>query len=188
LAPFAPAAFTGQYASGTTTMQWGANHEADLASYRLYRGLNASFVPALGNLVVELSNTGYVDSPGSPFYYKLCAMDVHGNASAFTMLLPSGTAEVPNGTSVALELEGVRPNPSRGERLSVAFTLPTSAPAWLQLVDVGGRRVVEREVGSLGAGRHAADLGEGRRLAPGLYLVRLMQGTSIRARLVVVLD
>jgi hypothetical protein len=48
------------------------------------------------------------------------------------------------------------------------------------MVDVSGRRVMAREVGSLGAGRHAVDLAAGRHLPPGLYLVRLTQGPNSR--------
>jgi hypothetical protein len=81
----------------------------------------------------------------------------------------------------------VRPNPTRGEGLSVVFTLPNAAPARLELLDVSGRRVVEREVGSFGAGRHALDLGESQRLAPGLYLVCLRQGANTRVMRAVVL-
>ena len=62
----------------------------------------------------------------------------------------------------------------------VQFALPTAALARLELLDVSGRRVAEREVGSLGAGRHALDLVGGRSLAPGLYLVRLTQGANTR--------
>lgn len=187
LAPPAPAPFTGQYASGTATLHWAVNPAADFAEYRLYRGSTADFVPEPGNLVVARPDTGYVDAAGAPYYYKLCAVDVHGNVSSFTLLLPSGTAEVPNGASLAFALEGVQPNPSHGERLSVAFALPTAAPARLELVDVSGRRVVEREVGTLGAGRHTLDLGQGTSLAPGLYLVCLRQGANMRVTRVAVL-
>jgi formylglycine-generating enzyme required for sulfatase activity len=90
--------------------------------------------------------------------------------------------------ALTFALAYVRPNPSHGERLSVAFTLPTAAPARLELLDVSGRRVVEREVGSLGAGPHAVDLGQGTRLAPGLYLVRLTQGANTRVARVAVLQ
>ena len=54
-------------------------------------------------------------------------------------------------------------------------------------MDVSGRRVVEREVGTLGAGRHTLDLGQGTRLAPGLYLVCLRQGANMRVTRVAVL-
>jgi hypothetical protein len=53
---------------------------------------------------------------------------------------------------------------------------------------VAGRRIAAREVGSLGAGLHTLDLGDGGRLAPGLYLVRLRQGTSTRVTRVAVIE
>ena len=100
-----------------------------------------------------------------------------------------GTLDVEHGPRVpALALEGARPNPLRGDGLSVTFALPTAAPARLELLDVSGRRVVEREVGSFGAGRHTLDLGEGTHLLPGLYLVRLTQGANTRTARVTVLD
>ena len=75
----------------------------------------------------------------------------------------------------------LRANPAR-DRLAVAFSLPDATPARLELFDVTGRRVEEREVGALGAGRHVVTLAGGRRLASGVYLVRL----SHRARSVTV--
>jgi len=92
------------------------------------------------------------------------------------------------GEPVALALEGVRPNPASGSGLHVAFALPTPAPARLELLDVGGRRVLTREVHSMGAGRHRVNLAEGRSVAPGVYWVRLTQGTNRRTTRVAVLD
>jgi hypothetical protein len=92
--------------------------------------------------------------------------------------------EVPH--SLVLALDGLRPNPSVRE-LTVSFTLPNEAPATLELLDLAGRRVSERQVGSLGAGRHALRLEEGPRLAPGVYWLRLTQdGRALTARVVVV--
>ena len=68
---------------------------------------------------------------------------------------------------------------------TVHFTLPTSAPAQLELLDVNGRRISGREVGGLGAGAHALELERGT-VAPGLYVLRLVQGaTSASTKLVV---
>ena len=53
---------------------------------------------------------------------------------------------------------------------------------------MAGRRIAKREVGSLGAGRHALDLAPATRLAPGLYLVMFAQGTSVRVTRVVVFE
>jgi len=102
--------------------------------------------------------------------------------------MSGGTAAVPEEAALEFALDPVRPNPARGGALTVHFMLPSNAPARVELLDVSGRRVVGREVGSLGAGRHAIELGEGRRLAPGLYLVRLRQGANARVVRVVVLD
>jgi len=79
---------------------------------------------------------------------------------------------------------GVRPNPALGGRMMVHFTLPTGEPAKLELIDVAGRRAV----GSLGAGRHAVDLAAGCRVPPGLYLLRLTQGTNTRVVRAAMLD
>jgi len=96
------------------------------------------------------------------------------------VLGPSQTTDVPAVPPVAFALEGTRPNPAIGGRLMVHFALPTAEPATLELLDVAGRRVTVRAMGSLGAGRHSIDLAEGRRLKPGLYFVRLTQGANLR--------
>jgi hypothetical protein len=102
--------------------------------------------------------------------------------------MSGGTTAVPGEATLGFALDPVRPNPTRGGALTVHFVLPSAAPARVDLLDVRGRRVAGREVGSLGAGRHVLDLGEGRRLAPGLYLVRLQQGTNLRVARVMVLE
>ena len=78
--------------------------------------------------------------------------------------------------------------PTDGSSLQVMFALPTGAAARLQLLDVSGRRVLEREVGSLGAGPHMVNLAEGRRVEPGLYWVRLTQGANRRITRVAVIE
>lgn len=74
-----------------------------------------------------------------------------------------------------LSLPPLRPNPSVGD-MTFTFTLPTGAPAEMQLFDVAGRMVDSRDVGSMGVGRHAVTLGAGKRLAAGMYVARLVQG------------
>lgn len=69
-------------------------------------------------------------------------------------------------------LHGLQPNPSRGAAYA-AFTLPSWAGGELELLDVTGRRVASREIGSLGPGRHVVRLDERETVPPGLYLVRL---------------
>lgn len=128
-----------------------------------------------GKTVIAWTSIWLDDSPGTT------ELDVATKMSG-------GTTAVPGEAALEFALDPVRPNPARGGVLTVHFVLPSAAPARLELLDVRGRRVAGREVGSLGAGRHALDLGEGRRLAPGLYWVRLQQGTDLRVARVVMLD
>lgn len=87
--------------------------------------------------------------------------------------------------AVEFALEGARPSPAVGP-LRVAFALPDATPASLELFDLHGRRLAEREVGTLGAGRHVVDFGAQFQLAPGVYLVRLKHaGQSLQARVAI---
>jgi len=77
-------------------------------------------------------------------------------------------------------LYGARPSPAVGD-LRIAFDLPDAKPAKLELLDVAGRRIMSREVGSLGPGRHVVPIDE-RKLRAGIYVVRLTHaGRSLTA-------
>ena len=177
LAPAEPTGLTGDYSSGQTNLLWSANTEPDLGSYRLYRGASADFTPSLANRIATPTGTSYADVGPAGSYYKLSAVDVNDNESSFALVTPDGTTGVDAGLPV-FALEGVRPNPSKGDGLRVAFALANGSPAWLELLDVGGRRVRSRAVGSLGAGRHEVDLAEGHAIQAGVYWVRLTQGVQ----------
>src|SRR5207249_4240980 len=57
----------------------------------------------------------------------------------------------------------------------------------LELIDITGRRLGDWEVGSLGTGSHAMEVGGKQRLMPGIYLVRLTQaGQSLTSRVAVI--
>jgi hypothetical protein len=191
LAPATPSPFTGQYLGGTTRLHWGVSTAADFATFRLYRGTTVGFVPAAGNLVVSKVDTGYVDVAGSPYYYKVCAVDIHGNVSAYAFLQPSGTAGVPPGTLPhELALSAPAPNPLRGAS-TLRLALPRAAHVSLAVFDQQGRRVRTLADGELAAGEHpftwdGRDDG-GRAVASALYFVRLETGgRAISRRLVVV--
>lgn len=190
LPPGPPVLFAGAYVQGSnaTVLTWGDNLESDFSHYRLYRGSSSGFTPGPGNLIAATADAGYTDAGAIAQHYKLSAVDVHGNESGYALLTPAQTVDAGGFAPLAFALEGVRPNPARGEQLTVRFALPVAAAARLELVDVSGRRVVAREVGALGAGRHVVDLAVGRRLPAGLYMLRLSQGIHRGVARVVVLD
>lgn len=192
VAPFAPAPFQGVYAAGSANLHWRPNTEADLAGYRLYRGTTPSFPLDVAHRVSELSDTAYVDVAGAPAYYRLTAVDVHGNESPATSLMPIGTTDV-SGATLALALSAPAPNPLRGRATTqLAFTLPMAQRVTLAVFDAAGRPVRTLADGEQSAGAHSIPfdgLGtNGTRLAAGLYFVRLDAGGQHLTRRLALLD
>ena len=115
---------------------------------------------------------------GARYGYRLGVMQ-----GGVEELLGETWVDVPRATGFALA--GLRPNPAVQE-LTVAFTLPDESPARLELMDLAGRRLVAREVGTLGPGSHVVNLKEGRAFPPGVYLLRLTRGSrSLMARAII---
>jgi hypothetical protein len=92
--------------------------------------------------------------------------DVYGGETEISALVP-----------LQLKLSGVRPNPSSGN-LMAYFDLPDAGPAFLEVVEVAGRRVSRHAVGGLGPGSHALDISNDGRLPSGIYLVSLVRGNK----------
>ena len=117
-------------------------------------------------------HTNLVSANGVP---TGCWFTTRTGDTAFTLrTTATGVEGVPGRADLALY--GAAPNPSRGDRLDVAFTLPSEAPAQLALFDVGGRRVASEEVSALGAGRHVVDLARRAPIKSGIYFIRLTRG------------
>ena len=63
-------------------------------------------MPGPGNVVTATTDTGYVDAGAAGSYYKISAVDFNGNESAFAVVSPSQTTDVPAVASVAFALDG----------------------------------------------------------------------------------
>jgi hypothetical protein len=189
LPPFAPSGFIGSYASGASSLHWNPNGEADLASYRVYRGTSPNFVPSPANRAADVPSTSYTDAIGAPYYYKLSAVDSHGNESGFVTLLPSGITGVPADAPLELALHPLAPNPAHAA-MNVMFALPRADRARIGIYDQQGRRVRVVLDQTLPAGEHTSrwDIADdgGRRVSAGVYFVRFeASGHAFTGRLVV---
>src|SRR5262249_17934996 len=91
LAPAQPGQITAAYSGGQTNLQWAANTEPDLRSYRVYRGTSADFLPSPDNLIGSRTSPNYSDVGPAGNYYKLSALDVNGNESSFALITPRET-------------------------------------------------------------------------------------------------
>ncbi|OGF17990.1 MAG: hypothetical protein A2W00_15065 [Candidatus Eisenbacteria bacterium RBG_16_71_46] len=118
-------------------------------------------------------------TPGSRYGYRLGIREA--GAERF---VGEVWVEVP--ARAVLSLAGARPNPVRRD-FTVSLSLPSAAPATLDVLDVGGRVRVSRSLTGLGAGSHTLRLDEAGSLAPGVYFIRLLQqGRSVVTKACVV--
>jgi len=126
---------------------------------------------------------------GAAYYYKLSAIDIHGNESLYATLLPDGVTSVNVGTPAPrLALAVVSANPMSREA-ELRFDLTREGPARLTVYNVAGQRVRVVAGGSFQAGQWFAKwngLGNGGVAAPsGVYFVRLeAEGRALVRKLV----
>ena len=161
--------------SGQVEMVWyAADHAGTLATLERRSGVS-DWIDIASRAVDASGQVSFVDDtvqPGVIYTYRLSFVGSTDYSSEAVINVPLGPA---------LALRGSRPNPAERE-LVVAFSLPSSEPATLSLVDVSGRILRRREVGSLGAGPHELDLTEGGAIPSGVYLLELRQGAAVRTR------
>ena len=192
LPPATPAPFSGVTAPGSHDLDWGANAEADLAGYRLYRGVTADFVPGPVTLLSEQAGVGYLDATDYSYFYKLSAVDAHGNESGFASFAAQGstTGVGDAGLPMSLRLASPEPNPARAS-VHIDFHLPRAAHVVLAVYDAGGRMVRALVRGERAAGRTGTtwDLRDdaGRDVPSGIYFIRLeAAGRNFTRRMVAI--
>lgn len=191
LSPGMPASFAARREASGTTLTWSPSPEADVAGYRLHRGATGDFAPGPANLVAEVGGTSYEDPDGGPHYYKLCAVDAHGNASPYALCLPPEAADAMSANLPReIWLGRAMPNPMQ-DGCVLRFGLPHASQVTLAIYDQQGRRVRTLAGGEHSAGEHTARWDarddHGRPVASGLYFARLVvEGRRLTQRFVTV--
>ena len=186
LAPCPPAAVMAEqiYTPEGLEINWEANTEPDLDNYVIHRGLSSDFVPDEGNLVYSECEVVFFDSDwrwDSGYWYKVAAVDVHGNVSGYVLLGPEEvTGEETPETPAASYLSQNFPNPFNPVT-RIRFGLREPGHVSLRIYDTAGRLVrvlVEED-------RDASHYTEewdgrdkaGRTVASGVYFYRVEAGT-----------
>jgi hypothetical protein len=177
LVPAPVVALHAQLAGDAGRLSWSRDPDPDVLEYRIYRGASPEFAPDASNRLASTPDTVFIDPHPVSGWYKVAAVDVHGNEGAFAVAGLIGER---------MSLARAGPNPSPNGRFVVDLVLPSAAPAKLSLVDVGGRVLARREFRE--AGRQSVDLGSEGRLRPGLYWVRVEQGGASLTQRWIVLD
>jgi hypothetical protein len=195
----APGPLTGlageaSYAPAGLQITWDPSDALDLAYYAVYRATFPGFVVGPGTLVgttpvAELFDPGWTSTDG--YYYKVAAVDRHGNAGPYALLEPelvtgTGSGDAP----MASYLRQNHPNPFRATTV-IRFGLESPADVHLRIYDVAGRLVrVLDSGGVMPAGHHEVSWegrnDGGRAVATGIYFCRLQAGDFTQTRRMVI--
>ncbi len=189
LSPAAPINLEGwvQYTPTAMLLTWDPNTEVDLSHYRIYRAASPDFVPGKSTLVTATAATAYVDSGWQASdYYKVSAVDVHGNESTFSLLGPSEVSGVGvPALPVTDYLDQNSPNPFNPET-EISFGLARASRVTLGVYDLAGRLVQVVARGDYPAGSHSVRWdgrdASGREVASAVYICRLETETGVLTR------
>lgn len=144
LSPCMPMALAAEYVGGFELhLHWNPNTESDLHHYAIYRGTTADFIPDEANRIATQTDTSHVDTDFSygEHFYRVSAIDVHENESAFSLLTPDMITGVPGEhPHLANVLFQNAPNPFHYST-RIAFYIQNPGHVRLSVFDAKGRLV-----------------------------------------------
>ena len=196
LPPGAPAGLAGEqsYSPAGLALTWSLNAENDLSHYAVYRDTTEGFVPGPGNQMAVPTDPEWFDAGwrwDSGYYYKIAAVDVHGNESVYALLSPDNVTglESPRAPKANYLAQNF-PNPFN-PATKIAFGLHAAGTVKLGIYDASGRLVRTLINGARPAG-HYSETWDGRdergvAVASGVYFYRLDAGSFSETRKMVVL-
>lgn len=134
--PAAPRGLTLDTASGTPTLHWSPNTEADLSGYAVYRAATAA---GPFSRLANTSLTSYDDvQPIRPASYRITAIDKSGNESAPSDIVSTAGA----GDASAGTLHDIVFFPGRGQTAQIPVTLDKAGHVRVAVFDRFGGTVV----------------------------------------------
>lgn len=174
------------------TLSWDANGEVDLLQYAVYRGTDPGFTPDTGNRIGQPTSPEFLDgewSWDSGYYYKVTAIDDHGNESPAASAGGTVTG-VPQTAPLSTYLGTNHPNPFN-PATTIRFGLERDGFVTLTIYDVAGhvvRRLVEdRRAAQNYSVRWDGTTDRGAQVASGIYFYRLEAGSFSQTRKMVLL-
>lgn len=138
LSPPAPIPFAATYSTFSNALHWTPSRAPDFLEFRLHRGIARDFVPGPQNLIAATRDTGFVDAAGL-YYYKLGAVDLHGNSSRYAVVSPDvPTAALASLASIDASADRIRVTWYSGIDLRTAATVYRRTPetGWASVAQV----------------------------------------------------
>jgi hypothetical protein len=173
---------------------WSAVGDPDLADYRIYRNTSPSPVSLA---LVPACDTTYTDcdvTEGNEYFYWVSSVDSSGNESELSEVCTvtvGGSTGVPWVDVADGRDRLVWPNPFT-ESVSLVFRGMPDTGCRMDVFDINGRRIGEVRPERIGDDRWGGEWEPrdraGRKLPPGIYLVRFSSGSKVSTEKVILLD
>lgn len=160
---------------GLLRLIWRRNQEPDLSHYAVYKGFDPTFTPGPENLLAVTRDSTFLDEQfGVSTYYRVTALDIHGNESPNPPLVTS--VEMP-GFATSLQVPFVTPDGSVLLQYSLG---ERGGQTRIALFDVAGRRIYAVNLGHQEPGHYLlpwdARSPNGTAVGRGVYFAELTCG------------
>ncbi len=194
--PAAPSPVIGEQKMdpGGLEITWAAGSEPDLSHYAVYRGTSEGFAATPDNRIAVPTEPRYLDNEwqwSSGYCYKIAAVDIHDNQSAFAVLLADDVtgADTP-AVRYTNGLEQNAPNPFN-PTTRITFEIADRADVSLKIYDAQGRLVRDVVNRAMGPGRYEemwdGRVHDGSPAASGVYFYKLTAGSFIETKKMILL-
>ena len=174
-------------------LNWNPNTiDPDVEHYKIYRSDTCSFTAGPSTFLFSTKDSVAIDStvvPGTTYYYRVIAVDIHGNESIALeekLQVASGVETNEKVMPRVFSLLQNYPNPFNPST-TIAFTLAENGFVTLRVYDILGREVgvlVNKELKAALLHRVTFDAS---RLSAGIYLYRLQAGNNVQVKKLVLL-
>ena len=174
------------------SVDWGLTlHGEDM----VYGGKSDAFPGGLAWLEPENRMESVIVDITTAGYYCVSVWKSHRNRfsynGSYNLQFVTGTVDAPGTSAQRTSFRGAFPNPARGGT-ALEFELSAEQEAALEVYDLHGAKVRTLSTGRLGAGLHriawSGDDDLGRKLTPGIYMVRFRAGNESTMRKVIMLE
>ncbi|UCG51905.1 MAG: right-handed parallel beta-helix repeat-containing protein [Candidatus Latescibacterota bacterium] len=180
--------------TGNTIVSWDPNPEPDVTHYAVYKDVTGDFVPSAGNFVtlVAAPTTSYDDGPVvTGTFYKVNAIDATAYAGGYAgPVEPSGTGIGDDVVSYRLRLYQNQPNPFN-PTTRIRYELDSRVDVSLVVYDVRGGLIKRLVSETKGPGLFTAEWDgtntDGERVSTGVYFYRLIAGSFVETKRMVML-
>jgi hypothetical protein len=179
---------------GDLILRWSANPEPDVAWYAVYKDTAADFVPSASNFLQLVAVPDTVFNTGAfadTCTYRIAAIDTGGYASGHSnwtsITLATGIGET---APYRFRLYQNHPNPFN-PTTRIRYEIQERMPVRLSIYDVQGR-LVRRLVDTIRQpGLYSVEWdgnnGKGQNVSSGIYFYRLVAGSAVQTRKMVML-